>query len=816
MDFLCLGLILDEKAYILNCNLNFLKLTGYSLEEVLGKKLCNLLYESACAERFEKLKGEIGDEPLDLELTFRRKEGYPLYFKGKIKRYLREGETHFLIFGQNITLLETYKRLYRLLRKVNSIITKAQTEEELYQDICKVLVDELGLRFVWVGVPDPEKGMIVPQYHYGYGAGYLSKIKISLDPEAPEGKGPTAQAAREGKIIINPDTRTNPFYSAFRTPALERGYLSSVAIPLYVKGELRAFLNLYSQEPYYFNLLQEGLLYELKEDLEFALERIEKEQYLTLVSKAISNSDLWLVITDEKGKILHINTEVVLLTGYTEEELLGQNLTIFEAEKGSHLEMWEVLSESGEFSSLFTYRKKNGEILYIDLKAIPVAFESNKKRVVFIGRDLTLQIELFETIEKLKNFDPLTQSLSLRGFIEKVKTGLNYIKDKAIVVVLDLYQFTYVNDHYGFQVGDNILKTIAQRLKGILKSTDYLARISSDEFCVFISGIKDREEIASYLHEIGKLVSMPIDLGDEKFVPKYNLGIALYPLDGTDPEDLYRKANSACSFAKKEGPNVVKFYGSEVEILIKKTLEVERLIEEALSQGYFQFYFQPYFDVNNFFLAGAEALIRIVKPDGEVISPALFISALESSPLRRDFEIWAVKTLVEKVNLWKIPIGLNLYPDTFEDVTFWEAVSSELERLKSPLVLEITERGFIKNPEGMLEVFNTLKQRFPFIKIALDDFGTGYSNLSYLRKLPLDYLKVDLSFVREVLSDERARGIVKTIIDLAHILQAKALAEGVEYEEQIQILDIMGCDLLQGFYFERPLPEKEFLDKYKI
>ena len=816
MNFLSLGLILDERAHILRCNQNFLKLTGYSFEEVSGKKLCDLLYESACAERFEEIKGQIEDAPFDLELTFSCKDGYPLYFQGKIKRYLRKGKELFLLFGQNITPLVTYKRLYRLLKRVNSIITHAQTEEDIYKNICRDLVDELGLRFVWIGVPDTEKQMVLPLYHYGYEAGYLSKIKISLDPEAPEGKGATAQAIREGHIIINPDTRTNPLYSAFRAPALERGYLSSVAIPLYVKGELRSLLNLYSQEPYYFNQLQEGLLSELKEDLEFAIERIEKEQYLMLVSKAIASSDLWLVITDEKGKILHVNTEVVLLTGYTEEELLGKDLTLFEAEKESHPEMWEVLSEGRDFSSLFTYRKKNGEVFYLDQKAIPVSFASNKKRIIFIGRDLTLQIGLFETIENLKNYDPLTQSLSLRSFIEKVKTALDYIKDKAIIIVLDLYQFTYVNDLYGFQVGDNILRAIAQRLRGILKDTDYLARISSDEFCIFISEIKEREEIASYLHEVGKLISSPIDIGVDKFVPKYNLGVALYPLDGTDPEDLYRKANSACSFAKKEGPNVVKFYGTEVEVLIKKTLEVERLIEEALGQGYFQFYFQPYFDVNNFTLSGAEALIRIVKPDGEVISPALFISALETSLLRRDFEIWAVKTLVERVNLWKIPIGLNLYPDTFGEDTFWKVVSPYLERLEAPFVLEITERGFIKNPEGMLEVFNTLKQRFPLIKIALDDFGTGYSNLSYLRKLPLDYLKVDLSFVREVLTDDRARGIVKAIIDLAHILQAKALAEGVETKEQIQILDIMGCDLLQGYFFERPLPEKEFLDKYKI
>ncbi len=770
MEFLCLSLILDQEARILSCNKNFLKLTGYTLEEIKFKRLCEILYEPRWWENFEKLKRE-SKFPLDIEITLSRKKGAPLYVHGKIKKFFHNGKELFLLFGWNVTALKTYERLYRLLRLVNSIITKAQTEEEVYQEICKGLVNELGLRFAWVGVPDWEKKIVKPLYHYGYEAGYLSEIAISLDSEVPEGKGPTAQAIREGIISINPDTRTNPYYTAFREPALKRNYLSSIAIPLFVKGELRSVLNLYSKEPYYFNQLQEGLLYELKEDLEFAISRLEKEQFLKLISTALTNSDLWLLITDERGNILYANTEVMLLTGYTEEELLGRNLSLFEAKRGSpesHPEMWDYLSEGRDFSALFTYRKKSGEVFYLDQKAIPVDFGPDKKYIVFAGRDLTLQIGLFETIENLKNYDPLTESLSLRGFLDKVKTSLPHLKGNALFIVLDLYQFTYINDHYGFLIGDEILRFLARRLKGILRESDYLARVASDEFCLFISGIKNKEEIASKLYEIGKLISEPIEIKNENLSLKYNLGVSLYPLDGSDPEDLYRKANSACSMAKKEGPNVVKFYGKEVEVLIKKTLEVERLIEEALSFGYFQFYFQPYFDTHNLLLSGAEALIRIVKPNGEVISPGVFISTLETSPLRRDFEVWALKTLVEKINLWKLPMGLNLYPDTFGNESFWDEVAPFLEGLEGPLVLEITERGFIKNPEGIVEVFRSLKEKYPYLRFALDDFGTGYSNMSYLRKLPLDYLKIDLTFVREIESDDRVRGIVKTIIDLAH------------------------------------------------
>ncbi|MGB9761933.1 MAG: EAL domain-containing protein [Caldimicrobium thiodismutans] len=813
MEFLLIGLTLDSEGHILTCNRNFLKLTGYSLEELRGKKLCDFLFDAYCREKFEKIWVDLKETTYNFETIFIKKDKSPLYVQGKIKRVLKDSRRYYLLSGSDITVFKTLERGYKLVRTINTIITKASNEEEVFEKLGHSLVEDLGLRFVWVGVPDFEKGYVKPLFRFGYEEGFLDEIRIPIDPTLSEGKDFQLEAIRERRIIINPDTRSNQFFTDFRESYLQRGYFSGLSIPLYINGELRYLLTLFSHEPFYFDLIQEELFKELKEDLEFALERIIKEQNLKLISTALENSDLCLIITDEKGKILYVNPEVCLITGYLEEELIGKsvNFLLVKDSTSEGQENIEFLFEEFKFPTKVMWRRKDGEIIYVEQKAIPVDLEKGKRRIVFVGRDLTLITHLIESLEKEKEYDPLTGALTLRALIEKTKLILPHLKSQALFIVLDLYQFTYFNDLYGFSAGDKILRTLTERFKKTFENKGYIARVSADEFLIFLI-----EFAIAFSDLIELIITTPIKLDKDEIILKYNLGIAIYPLDGEDPEELYLKASSACKLAYKEGPNKIKFYQPEINLFIKSTLDKERLIEEALKNNYFHFYFQPYFDMQNYLISGAEALIRIIKPDGEIIPPSVFIETLEKSIYRRDFEVWAIKSLVQKVNNWKIPLGLNLYPDTFSDKTFWEEVSSDLETLEGQLVLEITERGFIKNPEEIVKLIYYLKERFPKLKLALDDFGTGYSSLNYLRRIPLDYLKVDLTFIREIHTEDKIRGIVKTIIDLAHILGAKALAEGVETQEQLQILDIMGCDFVQGFYFSKPLSEEEFIKKYLL
>ncbi|MEZ0343635.1 MAG: EAL domain-containing protein [Caldimicrobium sp.] len=817
MAYYPLSVILNQKGEVLKVNSFFKKKLGFKEEELFGKSLCEILCDEACRENFLNLisQAQSKDEIFPIKLSFKKRDKDILYFEGHIKK-AKGKEGIFLLYGWDVTEIYTYKRISRILMAVNKIIIKEiLSEKALYKEICRVMVDEFGLRFAWVGVPDERSSEIIPLVSYGYEEGYLEEIKIVLDPERLEGKGPTATAIREGKISINPDTRTNPLYEAFREKALKRGYLSSAAIPLFTDGKLKAVLNLYSEEPFYFREEIKDLLYELKEDLEYALKRIEELSFRILLSKALENSDMWLFITDENFSIIYVNNITTTFSDYSEEELLGKPICILYEEctldKKEKIE--RILKEDGSYFEVFKVRKKNGEIIYLDQKIIPVILPE-KSLYVWIGRDITLEINLFETIERLENYDPLTGLLTLRGLLKRVEEFLFHGKTRAALVVLDLYEFTYINDYYGFKWGDQILQELALRLKKYLQERAFLARSSADEFVILFTEVHSEEDLALLIQKLITVIERPYLIDSELIKLKWNLGISLYPEDGKDFEELYRKANAACSQAKKVGPNVFKFYGEELTVNIKRTLEKEKLIEEALSNNLFTFFYQPYFITSNLQLSGAEALVRIVMPEGRIVFPGEFIEVLERSPLRREFELWSISEIVKKINEWNLSIGVNLYPDTFRDEKFWEEVSKHLVGLKNNIVFEITERGVMSDPETAVKIIKNLKAEFTNVKFALDDFGTGYSNMIYLKNLPVDYIKIDFSFTREIIEDVKAQGIVKSIIDIAHILHAKALAEGVETYEQYQILDIMGCDFVQGFYFERPIPEKDFKEKY--
>jgi diguanylate cyclase (GGDEF)-like protein len=450
---------------------------------------------------------------------------------------------------------------------------------------------------------------------------------------------------------------------------------------------------------------------------------------------------------------------------------------------------------------------------YLLFELIPVQTEG-RKFALLLAHEITPYVEIIETLEQSLRFDKLTGLLNLSSFLEETQRALLAKPRYAGMLVLDLYNFSAINDLYGLEAGDEVLKEVGERLKKAFEASVVLGRTAADEFAIFIPRLEHRKTILQYLDYIRLIFEIPFTQKGEIFMLNYNLGVALYPFDGTSSEILYRHAQAACALAKKSGQNKVQFFDPQISDYLQNELSAERIIREALSNNWFTFFIQPYFYANTLSLAGGETLVRIVKPNGEVVPPGVFIQTLERSIYLESFEKWAFKTVVHLINAFKIPLGLNLHPATFYNKNFFLEREEALRSLSAPLVFEITERATIDDPQKAKEVCEFLKN-FPMVRIALDDFGTGYSNLSYLKDLPLDVVKIDISFVRALKNDQpKSKQLVKTIIDLAHNLGAKALAEGVETKEQAEILTQFGCDYLQGFYFERPLPISEFEKKY--
>ena len=534
-------------------------------------------------------------------------------------------------------------------------------------------------------------------------------------------------------------------------------------------------------------------------------------EYASSILEALSRSNYVAILFDNELKVLCYNEEAKrFFEGYSLEEksLFDLFPNLDETTVKYHLandliyqSVYEVRPSFREGSPFLGGNK------YLLFELLPVQTEGGELALL-LAHEITPYVEIIEALEQSLRFDKLTGLLNLSSFLEETQRALLAKPRYAGMLVLDLYNFSAVNDLYGLKAGDEVLKEVGERLKKAFEASVVIGRTGADEFVIFVPRLEHRKNILQYFDYIRLIFEIPFTQSGGSFILDYNLGVALYPLDGTSSEILYRHAQAACALAKKSGPNRVQFFDPQISDYLQNELSAERLIHEALSNNWFTFFIQPYFYADTLSLAGGETLVRIVKPNGEVVPPGMFIQTLER------FEKWAFNTVVHLINTFKISLGLNLHPATFYNKNFFLEREEALRSLSAPFVLEITERATLDDPQRAREVCEFLKN-FPMVRIALDDFGTGYSNLSYLKDLPLDVVKIDLSFVRALKNDEsKSKQLVKTIIDLAHGLGAKALAEGVETVEQLEILTQLGCDYLQGFYFEKPLPISEFEKKY--
>ena len=469
----------------------------------------------------------------------------------------------------------------------------------------------------------------------------------------------------------------------------------------------------------------------------------------------------------------------------------------------------------------YSYENRKGVLI---IRISELKTEGGRIFLLF-GQDVTDFLRLSFNIEFTSKFDKKTKLLSLLPFLdlsqqEIFSLSMGVKKEEqwyAGVLVLDLYNFSVVNNLYGLQAGDEILRETAQRLVRIL-GKDKVGRGAADEFVIFVSRLKKKEDIWQYLKAIDFVFELPFYVNEKKIKVHYNLGVAIYPCDGKDAEVLFQKARLACNFAKKRGTNQVIFFEEGLSEEMQKRLFIENLLSEAFNNDWFIFFVQPYFERGNLKLAGIEALVRIKTVDGALFLPGFFIPVLETSHYLKKFENLAFEKVLSLQRKLRLPISLNVTPSTFCEPNFFEEKQEKIEALEVPLILEITERGAIENPQRVKETLNFLK-KFPQLKIAIDDFGTGYNGLIYLKDVFEDMegvmIKIDIAFVRELsYKNSKIMELLKAIITLAHNLGAKTLVEGVETEEQVEILCSLGCDYLQGYYFEKPIPVEIFAEKY--
>ncbi|HLA05772.1 MAG TPA: EAL domain-containing protein, partial [Syntrophales bacterium] len=445
--------------------------------------------------------------------------------------------------------------------------------------------------------------------------------------------------------------------------------------------------------------------------------------------------------------------------------------------------------------------------------------------------DLTESKKAAEKIHLLAYYDSLT-GLPNRTFhkelMMRVIDHANRHKEIFTLLYVGLDNFQRINDTLGHSMGDLLLKAIADRLTGSLRKSDYIAssyegettevvsRVGGDEFIVLAPDLTQAQDAAKTAHRLLREISEPYDLSGYEVFMTASAGIALYPDDGTDVDDLLKNADTALGHAKNEGKNNYQFYSRSMNSSVLELLTLENDLHRALTRNELVLYYQPKVDAATSMVKGMEALIRWEHPERGLIPPMEFIPLAEASGLIIPIGEFVIRAACRQIKTWQaagcqqMQIALNVSARQFDQKDFTEVIRGILlDTMVSPqcLALEITESIIMRNPEQAIQTLTELKTMG--IEIAIDDFGTGYSSLSYLKRLPLDFLKMDMSFVKSLTSDPSDQAIVRATIAMAHGLNLKVIAEGVETEEQLSFLQKHGCDEIQGYFFSRPLPAEE-------
>jgi len=386
------------------------------------------------------------------------------------------------------------------------------------------------------------------------------------------------------------------------------------------------------------------------------------------------------------------------------------------------------------------------------------------------------------------------------------------------VLLLDLDRFKIINDSLGHGAGDELLRGAARRLEQAVREADTVARMGGDEFVILLAEVAEADDVGLVAKKILENLTRPYLIGGREITVTASLGVSLYPRDGADAATLLRNADVAMYRAKEEGDTFC-FYAPAMNKRMHETLELEADLRCALERGEFLLHYQPKVDLASGEITGAEALLRWQHPQRGLVAPGMFIPLAEETGLIIPIGEWVLATACAQVRAWQlqglatVPVAVNLSARQFRKADLAEMVHRVLrESGLAPrlLELELTESMIMREPQAAAVTMQQLKALG--VKLALDDFGTGYSSLNYLRRFPVDYLKIDRSFISDAASDPSAAAVATSIVAIAHSLGLHAIAEGVETREQLEFLRDCGCDSLQGYYFSRPVPAAEFAE----
>ncbi|MGE5385509.1 MAG: EAL domain-containing protein [Betaproteobacteria bacterium] len=819
------ALIIDEAGIIAYANPEFLALLGYAADELTGRPaetaLPKLAREHTTGAALDVLGHHQNGATLPLEV---RLQAVASESGMATIAYVRDGRDN----PSERREVERLNRMLQLVHECNDILVRARSEQELLEGILHHMTDLGNYPLIWVGLlPRGEKGdfSVSMCASRGHESRHCSRLEHN--------NGIASQVIRAVKPAVFPDDAEWFDCSRNCKSVAMPMPLASIALPLMANGQTLGCLCVSSNADDAFSLAEVQLLEELVADLAFGLhalrgraEHQRAEARLRLLERAVAHCANAIIITDAihgNHPILYVNPAFERLTGYVAAEVIGQNSRFLlgkETGQEGLVEIRAALREKREGISVLKNFHKDGSVIWQELTVTPVPDEHGVvSHYVSVMNDLTARKRQEEQIERHAHYDALTGLANRKLLFERIglaAADAAHCGHSLGIILIALNRFALVNDAYGHDAGDELLRELGERLLTAVRPRDSVARLGGDEFVILLTDLPPDFNALPLIEKINARIEQPFMLACGEVVISAGIGICLYPRDGEDAETLIRHAEVAAMGAKDGGLKTVRFYSEDMNRRTGERLEMEFGLRRALENNEFEIFYQPIIDLASGRVVEAEALIRWNRPGHGLVPPIKFIPLAEDTGLIVPIGNWVLNQACRQNAAWRadgldpITVGVNLSARQFRESSLEVIVADALAASGLPssgLVLEVTESMLMASIEESAATLRNLKQLG--VHLSLDDFGTGYSSLAYLKRLPLDTLKIDRSFVNDITTDPNDAAITLTVISMARAMNLGVIAEGVETQAQLNYLHTNGCPRVQGYFFTPPVRAAE-------
>lgn len=851
MPFLGMAIVSPTDRKLVRFNDCLCDITGYSREE-LSNRSCLDFTHADDLEGYELEFGRILDGQSSgfvMERRFFHKDGTVLTVVVDTKCMRNPDKTvdYLFVTVQDITQqkaaetrIHRLTHLYSALSECNKAIVRFTTEQALFEKICEVCVIHGGMKMAWVGIIDSATNMVEPVASYGDDIGYLRDIKISSDADNPYGQGPTGRAIRQNSPYWCQDYAATPITASWQVRS--RDYWgSSAAIPISRAGAVVGTLNLYSAEKHAFDAPVKHLLLEMAFDISYALDNLDKELRRKFAETQLSESESkfhllfdqtldGLLVMNEQ-EVMECNPAALAMMGCTQEQILHNPVWVFAParqidgmlSREKMQEMQEISRIQGRSRFEWISKRLDGHEFPVEVSMVTIMLNGRQAFYTTL-RDVTQQKDAEARIRHLAQYDVLTELPNRTLLADRVNQAINIAQrnqQHLSLMFLDLDRFKNVNDTLGHMVGDELLMQVAKRLLSIVREQDTVSRIGGDEFVLLL--LDTNVDGATHVAEkLMNAIAEPFRANHHEISITPSIGVAVYPDDGRDFDDLLKSADIAMYRAKQSGRNNYHFFTTKMQEDSMRTMQLTNALHHAVTLDQLSLNFQPQISLHDGSIIGAEALLRWHHPEFGWVAPNEFVPVAEDTGDIYKIGEWVLQQSMHQLKQWQNEgmalknIAVNLSAVQFRNPQLPDLIIRLLQEagLKPEcLELELTEAVSMDDPLAVIAMMDALADLG--VRISIDDFGTGYSSLSCLKRFKVSKLKIDRSFINDVMIDPDDRSIVKTIISLAKSLNLKTVAEGVETSEQLEFLKKCKCDEIQGYYFSRPLTANNFATYYR-